>query len=85
MLPHSTTMGFTKPCTLQEHPLWKLCSAVFEDTPVLCVLCWWVRDYLVLIGDNILGAGKNMERGTPGKHQMQYSTKQCADPKKWER
>ena len=52
---------------------------------IVCVLCWWVRDYLVLIGDNILGAGKNMERGTPGKHQMQYSTKQCADPKKWER
>ena len=35
----------------------------------VCVLCWWVSDYLGLIGDNILGAGKNTDLGTPGKHR----------------
>ena len=35
----------------------------------VCVLCWWVSDYLGLIGDNILGAGKNTDQGTPGKHR----------------
>ena len=50
-------------------------KCVSGHNTVVCVLCWWVRDYLGLIGDNILAGGKNMEQGTPGKHQMQYSTK----------
>ena len=46
-----------------------------HNNTVVRVLCWWVRDYLGLIGDNILAGRQNTEQGTPGKHQMQYSTK----------
>ena len=42
-----------------------------------------MRDYLGLIGDNISDGGKNMEQGTPGKHQMQYSAKQMYTWKKY--
>ena len=50
-------------------------ECVSGHTSVGGVLCWWVRDYLGLIGDNISAAGKNMEQGTPGKHKMRYSAR----------